>query len=42
MDNEFKLLNIVVDVAFKLLFDSVELVDNEFKLPNIVIDVAFN
>ena len=40
-DNEFKLLNIVVDVAFKLLMDNIELVDNEFKLLNIVVDVAF-
>jgi hypothetical protein len=36
-----KLLNVVVDVAFKLLIDYVELVDNEFKLGNIVVDVAF-
>ncbi len=35
------LLNIVVDVAFKLLIDYTELVDNEFKLVNIVVDVAF-
>ena len=28
----FKLLNIVVDVAFKLLIYRIELVDNEFKL----------
>ena len=27
VDKEFKLLNIVVDVAFKLLIDNVELVD---------------
>ena len=31
LDNEFKLLNIVVDVEFKLLIDNIELVDNEFK-----------
>ena len=35
------LLNIDVDVAFKLLIDNVELVDNEFKLLNIVVDVVF-
>ena len=33
--------NNVVDVAFILLIDKIELVDNEFKLPNIVVDVAF-
>ena len=51
MDVAFKLLiavvcpltnpNIVVDVAFILLIDNIELVDNEFKLPNTVVDVAF-
>jgi hypothetical protein len=41
VDNEFRLVNIVVDVAFKLLIDNVELVDNEFRLVNIVVDVAF-
>jgi hypothetical protein len=44
MNTEFdvvKLANIVVEVAFKLLIDNVELVDNEFKLLNIVVDVAF-
>jgi hypothetical protein len=40
-DNEFKLLNIVVDVAFNLLIDKVEFCDNEFKLLNIVVDVIF-
>jgi hypothetical protein len=34
-------LNIVIDVAFKLLIDNVEFVDNEFKLLNIVVDVLF-
>jgi hypothetical protein len=42
VDNEFKLLNIVVDAAFKLLIDNIELVDNEFKILNIVADVTFN
>jgi hypothetical protein len=32
VDNEFKLLNIVVLVAFKLLIFNVDCVDNEFKL----------
>jgi hypothetical protein len=32
VDNEFKLVNIVVDVAFKLLILKMELDDNEFKL----------
>jgi hypothetical protein len=41
VDNEFKLLNIVVDVAFNLLIDNIEFVDNEFILPNIVVLVAF-
>ncbi len=41
MDNEFKLLNTVVDVAFKLLMLKTELDHNEFKLVNIVVDVAF-
>jgi hypothetical protein len=41
VDNEFKLLNIVVDVLFKLLIDNDEFVDNEFILPNIVVLVAF-
>ncbi len=35
--NEFKLLN-VVDVAFILFVDKIELVDNEFKLLNDVDD----
>ncbi len=34
-----KLLNVVSDVAFKLLIDKIELVDNKFKLFNT--DVAF-
>jgi hypothetical protein len=38
VDNEFKLLNIVVDVAFKLLIDNIEFVDNELKL----VVVAYN
>jgi hypothetical protein len=41
LDNEFKLVNIVVDVFFKLVIDNVELLDNEFKLVNIVVDVLF-
>ena len=48
LDNEFKLLKILVDVAFKLLIWVVcplilkilEL-DNEFKLFKILVDVAF-
>ena len=39
VDNEFKLLYIVVDVAFKLVIDNVELLDKLFKLVNIVVDV---
>ena len=35
------LLNILVDVAFKLLIDNIELVDNEFKLLNVVVEVVF-
>jgi hypothetical protein len=35
------LLNNVVDVAFKLLIDNVELVDKLFKLLKIVVDVVF-
>ncbi len=35
------IFNNVVDVAFNLLIDNVELVDNEFKLLNIVVDVLF-
>jgi hypothetical protein len=35
------LLNIDIDVVFKLLIDNVELVDNEFKLLKIVVDVVF-
>jgi hypothetical protein len=41
VDNEFKLLNIVVDVLFKLLIDNVEFVDKLFKLLNMVPLVAF-
>ncbi len=41
VEREFKLLNIVVLVAFKLLIDNVELVEGEFKLLNIVVLVAF-
>jgi hypothetical protein len=41
VDNELKLLNIVVDVEFILFIDQVELDDNEFKLLNIVENVAF-
>jgi hypothetical protein len=40
VENEFKSVNIDVDVIFKLLIYSVELVDNEFKLLNNVVDVA--
>jgi hypothetical protein len=36
VDNEFKSLNIVVDVAFKLFIPNIEFVDNEFKLLNAV------
>jgi hypothetical protein len=32
VDIEFKLLNVVVDVVFKLFIDKIELVDNEFFL----------
>jgi hypothetical protein len=35
------LLNIDVDVLFKLLIDNIELVDKLFKLLNNVVDVAF-
>ena len=31
----------VVDVAFKLFIDNVELVDKEFKLLSVVVDVVF-
>jgi hypothetical protein len=41
VDNELIFDNKVVDVAFKLLIDNIELVDNEFRLVNIVVDVAF-
>ena len=37
----FNIPNIVVDVAFKLFIDNVELVLNEFILDNNVVDVAF-
>ena len=40
-DNELRLENIVVDVEFKLLILSVELLDNELRLENIVVDVEF-
>ncbi len=36
-DKPFRLLNIVVDVAFKLFIDKIELVDNEFKLLNLLL-----
>ncbi len=39
--NEFKLLNIVVDVLLRFLIDNIEFVDNEFNFLNIVVDVAF-
>jgi hypothetical protein len=39
--NWFILLNNVVDVAFNLLIDNVEVVDKLFKLLNIVVEVAF-
>jgi len=35
------LLNIDVDVLFKLLIDNIELVDKLFKLLKVVVDVAF-
>ena len=35
------LFNKLVDVAFKLLIDSIELVDKLFKLLNIVVEVLF-
>ena len=35
------LLNIDVDVLFKLLIDNIELVDNLFKLLKVVVDVLF-
>ena len=48
VDRLFKLLNMVVDVAFKfeidvvwLFIDNVEFVDKLFKLLNTVVDVAF-
>ncbi len=41
VDNEFKLLNIVVDVNCKFDMFKFEYVDNEFKLLNIVVDVLF-
>jgi hypothetical protein len=31
VEREFRLLNIVVDVAFKLYIDNVEFVDNAFR-----------
>ena len=34
-------VNNVVDVAFKLLIDNIELVDKLFRLVNIVVDVKF-
>ena len=39
--NPFKLLNMVVDVAFKLSMFNLLKVDNEFKLLKMVVDVAF-
>ncbi len=41
VDNEFQLLKVVVDVAFKLLIDIIEFVDKLFKLLNVLVDVAF-
>ncbi len=41
MDNEFNLLNIVVDVACKFVIFNLEYVDIEFKLLNIDVDVLF-
>ena len=48
VDNEFRLLNVVVDVAFKfdidvllLFINNILFVDKLFKLLNIVVDVAF-
>ena len=40
-DNEFKLSNIVVDVAFRLSNNKVELLDNEFKLLVVDVDTEF-
>jgi hypothetical protein len=39
-DHVFKFLNMVVDVAVKLLIDNVEFVGELFKLLKIVVDVA--
>ncbi len=41
MGKLFKLLNIVLDVAFELLIDDIECVDKLFKLSNIVVYVLF-
>ena len=41
MDNKFKLVKMVVDVAFKLLIFNIEFVEILFKLVNNVVDVAF-
>jgi hypothetical protein len=41
VDNEFKLLKIVVVVALELLIDNTELDDKLFKLLKVVVDVAF-
>ena len=38
VDKIFNFVNILVDVAFKLFIDNVELVDKEFRLSNIVVE----
>ena len=38
VDNEFKLLKILVDVLFRLLIDNIELGDRLFKLINVNVD----
>ncbi len=38
VDNEFKLLKILVDVLFRLLIDNIELIDRLFKLINVNVD----
>ena len=41
LDKLFTLLNFVIDVAFKLVIDKVDLADKLFKLLNIVVDALF-
>ena len=40
-DNEFKLLNITIDIAiiYIYIFDNIEFIDNEFNILNIVVDI---